>query len=157
KRLKGTEDFVPRFLATIEPLAAAGKLGPVLFQLPPNLKADQALLRDFLAALPRTVPAAFEFRNESWFTDATWDLLKSANMALCVAETEARNTPDVITGCFAYYRFRKPTYTGDERRAMVDRIRQHLGENRDVFAYFKHEETPEGALYAADLLKEVAG
>jgi len=157
KRLKGTEDFVPRFLATIEPLAAAGKLGPVLFQLPPNLKADQALLRDFLTALPRTVPAAFEFRNESWFTDATWELLKSANMALCVAETETRNTPDVITGYFAYYRFRKPTYTGDERRAMVDRIKQHLGENRDVFAYFKHEETPEGALYAVDLLKEVAG
>ena len=48
KRLKGTEDFVPRFLATIEPLAAAGKLGPVLFQLPPNLKADAALLKDFL-------------------------------------------------------------------------------------------------------------
>ena len=58
KRLKSTQDFVPRFLATIEPLAAAGKLGPVLFQLPPNLKADTALLQDFLASLPRTVPAA---------------------------------------------------------------------------------------------------
>ena len=69
KRLKGTEDFVPRFLATIEPLAAAGKLGPVLFQLPPNLKADAGLLQDFLAILPRTVPAAFEFRHDSWFTD----------------------------------------------------------------------------------------
>src|SRR5260221_174274 len=76
KRLKGTEDFVPRFLATIEPLAAAGKLGPVLFQLPPNLKADEALLKDFLAALPRTVPAAFEFRNASWFSDLTWEVLK---------------------------------------------------------------------------------
>src|SRR5215470_10419088 len=82
KRLKGTEDFLPRFLATIEPLAAAGKLGPVLFQLPPNLKMDAALLRDFLAILPRTVPAAFEFRNESWFGDATWNLLKSANAGL---------------------------------------------------------------------------
>jgi uncharacterized protein YecE (DUF72 family) len=157
KGLKGTEDFVPRFLATIEPLAAAKKLGPVLFQLPPNLKADAALLKDFLAILPRTVPAAFEFRNESWFTDATWDLLKTSGFALCVAETETRNTPDVVTGKFAYYRFRKPTYTGEERGAMVDRIRQHLAEGRDVFAYFKHEETPEGALYAVDLLKEVSG
>src|SRR5450631_2525306 len=78
KRLKKTEDFVPRFLATIEPLAAAGKLGPVLFQLPPNLKADEALLKDFLAILPRTVPAAFEFRHASWFTDSTWNLLKSS-------------------------------------------------------------------------------
>src|ERR1700681_1849176 len=76
KRLKGTEDFLPRFVATIAPLASAGKLGPVLFQLPPNLKADAALLKDFLALLPRTLPAAFEFRNESWFTDSTWELLK---------------------------------------------------------------------------------
>src|SRR5499427_233797 len=55
KRLKGTEDFVPRFLATIEPLASAGKLAPVLFQLPPNLKADVALLEGFLTTLPRGV------------------------------------------------------------------------------------------------------
>ena len=132
KRLKGTEEFVSRFLATIEPLAAAGKLGPVLFQLPPNLKADSALLRDFLAILPRAVPTAFEFRHDSWFSDATWDLLKSANSALCVAETETRTTPDVVTGSFAYYRFRKPTYTGEERRAMVDRIQQHIAEERPV-------------------------
>ena len=156
KRLKNVEDFVPRFLGTIEPLAAAGKLGPVLFQLPPNLKADAALLKDFLAVLPRTVPAAFEFRHESWFSDATWDLLKSCNASLCVAETETRTTPDVVTGKFAYYRFRKPTYTGEERRAMIDRVKQHLAEGRDVFAYFKHEETPDGALYAVDLLREVS-
>ena len=157
KRLKGTEDFVPRFLATIEPLAAAGKLGPVLFQLPPNLKADSALLKDFLATLPRAVPTAFEFPHDSWFGDATWELLKSAGAGLCVAETETRTTPDVVTAPFAYYRFRKPTYTGDERRAMVDRIRQHLAEGRNVFAYFKHEETPQGALYAVEVLREVSG
>lgn len=157
KRLKGAEDFLSRFLATIEPLAAAGKLGPVLFQLPPNLKADAKLLMDFLAILPRAVPTAFEFRHQSWFSDATWDLLKSANAGLCVAETETRTTPDVVTAAFAYYRFRKPSYTGDERRAMVDRMRQHIAEGRNVFAYFKHEETPEGALYAVELLGEVSG
>jgi uncharacterized protein YecE (DUF72 family) len=155
KRLKGTEDFVPRFLATIEPLAAAGKLGPVLFQLPPNLKADAALLRDFLALLPRTLPAAFEFRHESWFTDSTWELLKSHGAALCVAETEERTTPDVVTAALVYYRFRKPNYSGGERRDMVARIAEHMAAGRDVFAYFKHEETPEGALYAVDLLREV--
>jgi uncharacterized protein YecE (DUF72 family) len=152
KRLKGTEDFVPRFLATIEPLAAAGKLGPVLFQLPPNLKADAGLLKDFLAMLPRTVPAAFEFRHASWFADSTWELLKSSNAALCVAETETMTTPDVATAPFVYYRFRKPSYTGEERRSMVERIGQHLASGRNVFAYFKHEETPEGAMYARELL-----
>src|SRR5579863_1150401 len=83
KRLKGAEDFVPRFLATIEPLAAANKLAAVLFQLPPNLKADAALLKDFLAMLPRTVPVAFEFRHESWFVDSTWEALRSSKAAVC--------------------------------------------------------------------------
>lgn len=153
KRLKGAEDFVGRFLATIEPLAAAGKLTAVLFQLPPNLKSDTPLLKDFLAILPRSVPAAFEFRHESWFADATWDVLKAAGAAVCVAETETRTTPDVTTADFAYYRFRKPSYTGEERKAMLDRIEQHLAARRNVYAYFKHEETPEGALYAAELLR----
>ncbi len=153
KRLKGAEDFVPRFLATIEPLAAAGKLGPVLFQLPPNLKADAVLLKDFLSVLPRSVPSAFEFRHDSWFSDSTWDLLKSCNSALCIAETETLTTPEVATGPFVYYRFRKPSYTDDERRSMIDRIGKHVAAGRDVFAYFKHEETPEGALFAVDLLR----
>jgi len=116
KRLKGTGDFVPRFLSTIQ--------------------------------------AAFEFRNPSWFTDEIFNLLRSGNRALCVAETEERVTPDVVTADFCYYRYRKPSYTPDERRAMVDRIRQHLSEQRNVFAYFKHEDTPEGALYAVEILKE---
>jgi uncharacterized protein YecE (DUF72 family) len=153
KRLKGAHDFLPRFLATIEPLAAVNKLAAVLFQLPPNLKADPALLKDFLAILPPTVPAAFEFRHESWFCDATWELLKANQVAVCVAETETMTTPDVATGEFAYYRFRKPTYTGEERRAMLDRIEQHVAAGRNVYAYFKHEETPEGVLYAAELLR----
>jgi uncharacterized protein YecE (DUF72 family) len=156
KRLKGAEDFVPRFLATIEPLASARKLGPVLFQLPPNLKMDLTLLQNFLAILPRTVPAAFEFRHDSWFVDSTWEALKSRGIALCVAETEERTTPDVVTASFAYYRFRKPTYSGEESNAMVARIREHLAAGRDVFAYFKHEETAQGALYAKELRRGLA-
>jgi len=127
----------------------------VLFQLPPNLKADASLLRDFLAIVPRALPCAFEFRHESWFSDSTWELLKAQGVALCVAETEERTTPDVVTGPFVYYRFRKPSYTEEERRGMVTRIGEHTAAGRDVFAYFKHEETPEGALYARNLLREV--
>jgi uncharacterized protein YecE (DUF72 family) len=155
KRLKKTEDFIPRFLSTIEPLAQVGKLGPVLFQLPPNLKADAKLLEEFLAILPRGVASAFEFRHTSWFTDEIFNLLKSHSRALCVAETEERVTPDVVTADFCYYRYRKPSYTPEERQAMVTRIQEHRSHGRDVFAYFKHEETPEGALYAADIFKTV--
>jgi uncharacterized protein YecE (DUF72 family) len=154
KRLQNTEDFVPRFLSTVEPLAQAGKMGPVLFQLPPHMKADGALLEEFLAVLPRGVPSAFEFRHESWFRDEVFALLRAHNRALCVAETEERVTPDVVTAEFCYYRYRKPTYTPQERSAMIERIREHLGAGRNVFAYFKHEETPHGALYAVEVLKE---
>ena len=167
KRLKSTEEFLQRFLATLEPLERAQRLGPILFQLPPNFKADQDVLSEFLKILPRGVRASFEFRNASWFgnatfgnatfgnatpDEATWQTLRARNAALCVAESEDRDTPDILTADFAYYRYRKPSYTPEERKAMLRRIHQHLSEGRDVFAYFKHEETPEGALYAVDLL-----
>jgi uncharacterized protein YecE (DUF72 family) len=152
KRLKSAEEFLTRFLGTLEALERAKRLGPLLFQLPPNFKADQAVLSEFLKILPRSVRAAFEFRNDSWFTDATWDALRERNIALCVAETEERDTPDIVTADYAYYRYRKPTYTVEERKIMVARIREHLTAGRDVFAYFKHEETPEGVLYAVDVL-----
>jgi len=155
KRLKGAEEFVSRFLSNIQPLAQAGKLGPVLFQLPPNMKADAELLEAFLAVVPKAVPSAFEFRHESWFAVPIFELLKKYNRALCVAETEARVTPDVVTADFNYYRYRKPTYTNEERLAMVGRIREHLSAGRNVFAYFKHEETPQGALYAVEVLNEI--
>jgi uncharacterized protein YecE (DUF72 family) len=155
KRLKKTEEFIPRFLSTLEPLAHAGKLGPLLFQLPPNMKADIELLKEFLLTVPRGVPSAFEFRHTSWFSDEVFDLLKACNRALCVAETEERVTPDVLTADFCYYRYRKPTYTAEKRANMISRIREHLDAGRNVFAYFKHEETPQGALYAAEVLKEI--
>ena len=158
KRLQGAEEFLRRFLATLEPLERAQKLGPVLFQLPPNFKVDAAILAEFLKLLPHTLRAAFEFRHPSCFKEGTLDeavdqVLREQNIALCVAESEERDTPDVVTADYAYYRYRKPNYTADERKTMVARIQQHLAGGRDVFAYFKHEETPEGALYAVDILE----
>jgi len=154
KRLKNSEEFLQRFISTIEPLSQAGKIGCVLFQLPPNLKADPKLLQDFLPAIPRGVKAAFEFRHESWFADDIFSCLKQHNRALCVAETEERGTPDVVTADFCYYRYRKPEYTPEERQAMLRRMQEHLSNGRDSYAYFKHEETPQGAIYAVDVLKQ---
>ena len=166
KRLRGAEEFLRRFLGTLESLERAKRLGPLLFQLPPNFKVDPAVLAEFLKALPRNVRAAFEFRHASWFKGETpsdgkldkrtSEVLRERNIALCVAESEERDTPDVVTADYTYYRYRKPSYTAEERKAMVGRIQQHLAEGRDVFAYFKHEETPEGALYAVDVLESCA-
>jgi len=152
KRLKGTEDFVPRFLVTIEPLASAGKLGPVLFQLPPNLKADAALLEDFLALLPRTLPAAFEFRHESWFNEEVYALLRSVGVALCAAESEKIESPEIQTAPFYYLRMRKPPF---KLKAIEQKVRR-LAKDSDVYIYFKHEDTPEGALNAVKLLERLA-
>ena len=151
RRLKNSEDFLRRFLAGIEPLAAAGRLGPVLFQLPPNLKADTALLGDFLALLPRALRTAFEFRHGSWFTDEVFGVLRRANAALCAAESEKLETPDVETADFSYYRFRKPEYAEAERRQIAERL-SSAAAVRDVFAFFKHEENPQSAVNAAGIL-----
>jgi len=153
KRLTGADESLTRFLGTLEALRREERLGPLLFQLPPNFRADQSVLRAFLKCLPRNMRAAFEFRHESWFTDATWSTLRKRNIALCVAETEDRATPDIVTADYVYYRYRKSNYTTKERRTMTAHIREHLAEGRDVYAYFKHEETPKSAKCAMQLLR----
>jgi uncharacterized protein YecE (DUF72 family) len=155
KRLKGVEDLVQQFIDSLRPLAEARRLGPVLFQLEPKFKADLALLDSFLALLPRAPELcyAFEFRNESWFADTVYDALKRRGAAICVAESEDRITPDVTTASFAYYRFRNPPYSAEQMQEIAGRVRAHLEAGRDVFAYFKHEESPEGALFAETLRK----
>jgi uncharacterized protein YecE (DUF72 family) len=132
-------------------LDAEKKLGPLLFQLPPYLKCDVSVLKDFLAGLPRQLRAAFEFRHVSWFNDEVYELMRSANVALCQAESEKLETPDVQTADFAYLRLRKEKYSAGDRKALKHRVAD-LTLRRDAFVYFKHEETAEGALYAEELL-----
>lgn len=153
KRLRDTSSFTADFLAALDPLKEAGKLGPVLFQLPPYLKCDLELLRNFLEKLPPQIHAAFEFRHASWFSKEVYALLRKADAALCQAESEKLETPDVQTASFAYLRLRKEEYSAKERNE-VSKMASKLAEQGDVFVYFKHEETAEGALYAEALLAE---
>jgi len=154
-RLKNAEEMVRAFMSSVGPLHQAGKLGPILFQLPPNLKAGVELLNEFLSQLPRTPRYTFEFRHESWFADPVYDLLRKYNVALCVAESEDRTVPDETTADFSYYRFRQPEYSAEQRRELTRKLTAKIAEGKDVFAYFKHEETPQGALYAEELLREL--
>src|SRR6185436_9714268 len=95
-RLKEHE-FTPVFFKAIDPLRATRRLGPVLFQLPPNMKADVALLTAFLEKLPPDIRCAFEFRNKTWLVDEVYRLLEKHSVALCLAESEKFKVPEVIT------------------------------------------------------------
>jgi uncharacterized protein YecE (DUF72 family) len=119
--------------------------------LPPNLKFDLALLRDFLILLPSDLRFSIEFRHTSWLVDPVYDALKKQNLSLCVAESDRLEIPEVITADFVYYRLRKPEYSEEERRAIAERAQELLAQGKDLYLFFKHEETPEGALYAAEL------
>ena len=99
ERLRGLE-FTEVFFRAIDPLRAARKLGPVLFQLAPNMKADTGLLAAFLEKLPRDIRCAFEFRNSSWLVDEVYRLLESRGVALCLAESEKFEVPQVVTADF---------------------------------------------------------
>jgi uncharacterized protein YecE (DUF72 family) len=154
-RLKDAAEFTDVFLKSLDPLRAAQRLGPILFQLPPYLRCDETRLRDFLAILPRDTRYTFEFRHESWFTDAIYEVLRKHDAALCWAESEKLEAPDVPTSGFVYLRLRKPEYSAEERAAILAKIRPALSAGHDVFAFFKHEETPDGALQAEELLKQV--
>jgi len=152
KRLRGTSKLLSDFLASLEPFRAARKLGPVLVQLPPNFKCELGRLEEFLADLPRHARVAIEFRHPSWFVDDVYDRLRRANVALCLAESEDLETPDVATADFSYFRLRKESYSPRARALVKERVVK-AARRGEVFAYYKHEETPDGALYAEELLK----
>ena len=155
RRLKNAEEATELFLKAIDPLRTSRRLGPILFQLPPQLKCDLALLRDYLALLPQGQRYAFEFRHPSWLADPVYGELRARNISLCVAESEKLEVPEVITADFVYYRLRKPEYTPQDIDAFAERSRQLLAAGRDLYLMFKHEETPEGALNAERLLAQL--
>jgi uncharacterized protein YecE (DUF72 family) len=151
-KLKDAEEFTRVFLQSLEPLRAAGRLGPILFQLPPSFKADLETLRAFITLLPKSVRAAFEFRNASWFDEATYKVLQEANLALCIGENENLETPHVVTADFVYLRLRRPDYAESELASIGYRVQQYLANAYPTYAIFKHEDTPTGALNAEKLL-----
>lgn len=157
RRLKNADEQLKRFLDSIQPLAAAGKLGPALFQLPPNMKADAALLEEFCAKFPPNFRAAFEFRHPSWFNDDVYRVLSKSNAALCFAESDDLLTPVVVTANFSYYRLRKSEYSAEDWAAIAFRLSQGVIAGRELFAFVKHEERPESALRAEELLHAAKG
>jgi len=146
-------EFTQAFFSAIDPLRTARRLGAVLFQLPPNMKLDLDLLAAFLDDVPPGVRLAFEFRNPSWLVDSVYELLEKRGVALCLAESEKLVIPERLTADFVYFRLRKESYSAEDRAEIGQRVRGLLDTGKDTFVFFKHEDTPAGALYAEELLK----
>jgi uncharacterized protein YecE (DUF72 family) len=115
------------------------RLGPLLFQLPPNFKKAADRLSTLLAIMPDGFRVAFEFRHESWFDDEVYALLRSRNAALCIADTEEGTTPAVATADFGYLRLRAVEYSDDDLKNWIAKIDQVGGGWRDAYVFFKHE------------------
>jgi uncharacterized protein YecE (DUF72 family) len=154
-RLKHCAELTTAFYSALTPVFRAKQLGVILFQLPPNFKADAGLLDEFLSSGPPVVVRrAFEFRHASWFTDETFGVLQRHQAALCVAESDELKSPDVVTAPFRCYRLRKSDYSPAEVETIIAEMGAKAMEG-EVFVYFKHEETPAGALNAATVLQRL--
>jgi uncharacterized protein YecE (DUF72 family) len=151
QRLKES-DFTGVFFNAIDALRVTKRLGPVLFQLPPNFKAEVPTLEAFLESLPKDIRCAFEFRNQTWLVDEVYRLLERHGVSLCLAESDKLEVPQVLTADFVYSRLRKPEYSPQDIEEIGRRVGGLLGSGRDVYAFFKHEETAAGAIYAEQVL-----
>jgi uncharacterized protein YecE (DUF72 family) len=152
KRLKEAGEAAAYFFKTADTLG--DRMGPVLFQLPPNLKKDLPRLADFLATLPPASRSAFEFRHESWFEDDVLEALRSRGCALCIAEDEDLATPFQATAGWGYLRLRREDYGEADLR---DRARKVLAQPwKEAYVFFKHEEGGTGPKLAQALTRILA-
>jgi uncharacterized protein YecE (DUF72 family) len=153
-RLADQDRSLEYFLRAVNPLRP--RLGPTLFQLPPNFKKDSGRLREFLARLPRRWKSALEFRHPSWFDDETYDLLRSHDAALVAVdedEAEGPGAPLVPTASWCYFRLRRSSYDRAALELWADRVQRD--EWNEVYVFLKHEEGSPRGPDAAEGLKTI--
>jgi uncharacterized protein YecE (DUF72 family) len=144
KRLKEPEEPIERFFEMADEMSP--KLGPVLLQLPPNMRQDLSRLAETLDAIPKGVRVAVEFRHESWHTPECRALLADRGAANCLADRRDKLvTPDWATADWAYIRFHEgvgaaaPCYSPDALRNWADRIATTWDRHADVYAFFNND------------------
>ena len=152
KRLKEAGDEVAYFFQTAATLGE--RLGPTLFQLPPNLKKDLPRLESFLTVLPEGARVAFEFRHASWFEEDVFSVLRTHGSALCVAEDEELATPLVATAPWGYLRLRRQDYDDAAVAGWAEKVRAQPWS--EAYVFFKHEDAGSGPKLAAEFLRRIA-
>ena len=116
----------------------AERLGPILFQLPPNLKKDLPRLANFLSYLPEGRKYTFEFRHESWFDEDTFSLLRDRDIALCISESAELSCPLVCTASWGYLRLHRLDYSAADLGEWAVKVAAQAWDT--AYLYFKHDE-----------------
>lgn len=161
KKLKDPQEPLANFLSRVE--ALGDKLGPVLFQLPPNWHANAERLRTFLQALPQGHRYVLEFRDPSWFEVQITDLLEQQGVAFCIHDMSDRPSPKIITADFAYVRFHGPgeayqsSYSTQALAGWAGAVSAWQHQNRDVYCYFNNDEAGYATENARQLQAMLAG
>ncbi len=157
KKLRQVEEPIETFLSRVNFLR--DKLGPLLYQLPPNMKRNDEILEAFLSILPSQYRHVFEFRHESWIDDSVFRILRRHNAGLCIFDMPGFTCPMVATADFAYIRFHGSTglywscYSDDELLDWAEKIAQ-LGRNlKAVYIYFNND----AEAYAVRNAKTIGG
>ncbi|MEW6486670.1 MAG: DUF72 domain-containing protein [Thermodesulfobacteriota bacterium] len=157
KRLKEVEEPAEFLFRTVRVLGE--RLGPLLFQLPPSLRADRPRLEAFLGLVPAGLRCAFEFRSPTWLEAGIPDLLTGAGHALCTADTDESPAPELpAAAAWGYLRLRRSAYPDAELSLWLARIRRQPWEK--AFVFFKHEDEargPDEALRFRELAAAPAG
>jgi uncharacterized protein YecE (DUF72 family) len=136
-RLKTESESMVQFL--LKNTATLGeKMGPILFQLPPNLKKDVTRLQNFLSYLPENRRYTFEFRHESWFDEDVFSVLRDRDIAMCISESGELTCPVVCTATWGYLRLHKLDYSPDGLTAWAKCVTSQQWD--DAYVYFKHDE-----------------
>lgn len=152
RRLLEVETGLERFFAPL--VGFREKLGPVLWQLPPNWKRpDPKRLANFIAHLPRDHRHVFEFRSEGWYVDEIFDILDRYGVAICEHDLLARRPPR-LTGSFRYLRFHGSHYGGRYGEAALRGVAEELlSWPGEVWVYFNNDREGAALFDALDLSK----
>ena len=143
--------------------ALGKKAGPVLFQLPPQMKADAERLESFLKLLPKSHDYVFEFRHASWYADEIMDLLRKHKVALCISDHHDAPSPWTVTARHVYVRGHGPGgrykdhYSDKELKSWARRIRRWQRERRTVYCYFDNDQKSAAPLDARRLMGLLEG
>ncbi len=148
ERLRVPSDALDYLLGVLPRLEE--RFGILLYQLPPNFKCDIDRLELFLSGLPSKMACAFEFRHDSWFTDAVYDLLEKYKVALCIHDADDHTTPIRLTSDKTYVRLRKSVYSADDFRQWQQRLKAWNEDGVEVFAFIKHDDNPDAPRIAQD-------